>query len=139
MVRIGTPGVVARPAWYDRSPSLQLKRFYGVDVAPHSATQRWTYTVPAGKKAFLEAINLKLIRKTAASTVGVAYASIVLNTYSVFEARVVTNNVGDKDAVSVGQALTLNPGDTLEGYTYDGSTGGTFDYQTIVKITEFDA
>jgi len=114
-----------------------------VDVAPHGITVRWEYTVPAGRKAFVESLQVRIMRTAAATTLGKAHAIIVLipsgqaGAYQ-FVCSLLNNTVGASESLSVGQALVLNPGDTLRAATLDGSTGGTCDYFLSCKITEFD-
>jgi len=143
MVRVGTPSAVARPHWYDRNPS-NIWRQYAATLGPHSSTQRWSYTVPAGKKALVEFSIACLLRVTAASTVGEAYAYVYYTPSggtggSLFEVRLLTNGIGDGKSLIVGQGIMMFAGDQLLGFTGDGSTGGTIEYVIAVKITEFDA
>jgi hypothetical protein len=118
--------------------------YVGADIAPHTQATRFTYTVPTGKKAFVEMLQTRVQRSTAASAASRVIAWIgyqpsggsgSLMSYSVIN----TNGVGDKDANIVGQSIVMNAGDTLTGYTSDGSTGGACDYMLNYKITEFDA
>jgi len=142
MVR-GVQPVVARPAWHDRNPFVIMRGFSSV-TGPHSMTDRWTYTVPAGKKAYIEFLCIKSIRATAAGTAGTVVIQITYTPSGASEqvlaaTGLYTNTVGDKDEVTCGHALTMLAGDLLKGLTYDGSTGGTVNYLVVAKITEFDA
>jgi len=144
MVRVGTPSAVARPAWYDRNPISRIDHYWGLTVAPHALTTRLTYTVPAGKKAILEALQVRCIRRTAATTVGLVYAVAYITPSGASEKELLdcylfTNNVGDKDGQALQGTVTLFAGDVLGLKTYDGSTGGTVDYFLAYKLTEFDA
>ena len=40
----------SRAAPYDRTPITRVNTYVAGAQAPHATTQRWTYTVPAGKK-----------------------------------------------------------------------------------------
>ena len=130
--------------WYDRNPKSVFKRYSATDVAPHAQTLRWTYTVPKGKKAFVEYMGIRIERITAAGTPAEVIVCIDLEieglaSMSFMIAVLVTNNVGDTDRDSIGQSLILNAGEVLRSYTTDLSTGGTMRYLTVAKITEFDA
>jgi len=144
MVRVGTPSAVARPDWYDRNPSNQHLYYEGYGISPHVKTGRWNYTVPAGKKALVELVWARLIRKSAATTLGDAYAGIWFLVSGgtnrwLAGAWICDNTVGATKDFVLGQSIIMLPGDSIFGYTADGSTGGTFDYQIYAKITEFDA
>ena len=130
--------------WYDRNPKSVFKRYVATDVAPHALTERWSYTVPKGRKAFVEYLAASAVRITAAGPQGLVTACIDLGipgptALSLMAAQVMTNNVGDKDRVNIGQSLTLEAGDVLKASSTDLSTGGTMAYRLVAKITEFDA
>jgi hypothetical protein len=142
-MRTGQP-IIGRPAWYDRNPVHVTKSYVGSAVAPHSATSRWSYTVPSGKKAMVELLRGSAIRDAAANTVDEVWIYIQLipggqsAAYIIFT-RLLTNNVGDKVEFSIGQSMILLPGDQIFAYTADSSTGGAVHYELTAKITEFDA
>ena len=130
--------------WYDRNPKSVLKRYVATDVAPHATTERWSYTVPKGKKAFIEYIGVLIQRITAAGTPGQVTACIDLGVedatpVSMMAAILITNTAGDIDRDSIGQSLTLNAGEVLKCSTTDLSITGTVRYICVAKITEFDA
>ena len=130
--------------WYDRNAITVFKRYVATDVAPHAATERWSYTVPKGRKAFVEYLAASAVRITIAGPHGLVTACIDLgiagaSAESVMAAQVMTNEIGDKDRVNIGHSLTLEGGDVLTSSTTDLSTGGTMAYRTIAKIIEFDA
>ena len=134
---------LGRKAWYDRNPVGIVLGGTLWNKAPHAATVWWTYTVPPGKKAFLELLVAKVIRQTAAGPAGVANARILIHitgvpTPDILNAVIFTNNVGDKDSAELGQSLTLNAGEWIKGETADTSTGGTCAYLLTLKATEFD-
>jgi hypothetical protein len=142
-MRTGQP-IIGRPAWYDRNPSQVLLWWTVNNQAPHAETVRWTYTVPSGKKAMLEALDGLICIITAATTAGRRSIYVKLTRPSVgsafiFNLQILTNNVGDVQTKGLGTSLLMLAGDILEGYTSDGSTGGTADYRLMAKITEFDA
>jgi len=142
-MRTGQP-ITGRPAWYDRNPTT-IRKYYNVNAqAPHSDTQQWTYTVPAGRKTFIEYIQAKVRRATAATTAGrprctISYAPGGSGLDIFMRAAINSNNVGDCDHIILGQNMVLLPGDIVTGFTGDDSTGGTADYNLNMKIIEFDA
>jgi len=142
-MRSGQP-IISRPAWYDRNPEPGWGVYFAAAVAPHALTTRWSYTVPTGKKTFLEAILCWLMRAGAAATVGRVYALIqyleggVSGPYLAY-ASIRTNSVGDGDSGNLGQSIIMVAGDIIRCQTSDGSTGGAVDYNTGFKATEFDA
>jgi hypothetical protein len=46
-----------RAAYYDRNPINRTQYYTAAALAPHGVTQRWAYTVPAGKKAFIDVVR----------------------------------------------------------------------------------
>jgi len=144
MVRVGTPSAVARPEWYDRNPIDATLAYQGLAIGPHSITLRGSYTVPAGKKAFLESLYLLVYRVTAATTVGSCMARVDYTpaggTTKVFCLVIFTNNTADFNVDHIlGNCGCMRAGDQLAIYTADGSTGGTVSYYETIKVTEFDA
>jgi hypothetical protein len=134
-----------RLAWYDRAPTMSNKN-YQAAVGPHGATSRFTYTVPAGKKAIVEILSVRLQRETVASPA--ATASIYITyTPSGGSASVAVicvlystkNAIGDLDKDDLGTTFTMNAGDAIECRSSDGSTGGTISYMAFAKVTEYEA
>jgi len=145
MVRVGTPSAVARPAWYDRNPVVAGHSYFAV-TGPHTYTTRFTYTVPAGKKAMVEVMHANVKRVTAPTTGG--YAGIYFaftpsgGTLTIILRAELTSAdaaAKDKESASIGSSMTLKAGDTIDAATQDLSTGGTIYYGIDMKITEFDA
>jgi len=144
MVRVGTPSAVARPAWYDRNPTTQNFYISVLNQAPHTTTERFSRTIPAGKKAMVEVGQCSLVRRTAATTLQAAQAFLSITPSGGYETPLLTahlfdNTVGARADAFIGQSVTLNAGDIIKGYTFDSSTGGAIDYNMCLKITEFDA
>jgi len=129
--------VSPRAMWYDRNSTFIRKTWNGL-VGPHAAVTRWTYTVPTGKKTFIGLMSLTMLRETAATTAGEALCYIRIQTQIVlciglFNAAVDTN----RTVAASGEAL-LNASETIDGQTYDSSTGGTISYTSALLLTEFD-
>jgi len=142
-VKVGFPGG-PRLEWYDRNPYHRFQSYHGEDVAPHVQTTRWSYTVPYGKKAFVESAFVYVERATAAGTARLAQSQIEIQPFGqstnyLLLVALRTNTVGDHDHEAMGNGPILLVGDAVGGYTVDTSTGGTVDYTMDAKITEFDA
>jgi len=140
-MKFGFPGG-PRLEWYDRNPVAKHYASNPSSVAPHSATVRWIYTVPSGKKAFISILQAGVTRQTAATTLGQAYAAIYLTISAVSDvilaANLNDNTVGAKN-VLVASGGVLNAGDSIYGQTMDISTGGTCMYNVNYYTTEFNA
>src|SRR6266478_4432571 len=74
-MRIGN-SLAGRPPFYDRNPLNVGKTFSGVGLAPHGSTQRWVYTVPANRKAFIASAISQVLRNTVATTPARYFAGI---------------------------------------------------------------
>jgi len=143
MVR-SSPTLIARPAWYDRNPLVVWRQYSGALVAPHSSTERWTYTVPAGKKAYLEVAFAYTTRRTTATTA--AQLTIIVSftpsggtTAAIMELSHWDNTLYISRTQNLAMSIVMLVGDTLNATTSDASTGGTNDFIITAKLTEFDA
>jgi hypothetical protein len=134
---------VARPAYYDRNATGTFL-VYSAVTGPHAATTRFSSTVASGKKAFVELSHAYYDRQTVAATglntvAWVRIASTTATYASLIFVRTDTATVGPLvDRVTSGQ-VTIYAGESIEGVTIDGSTGGTCNYYISSKITTFDA
>lgn len=136
-MRVGFPGG-PRLEWYDRNPQSVDEGALIDDTAPHSLTTRFTYTVPTGKKCFVELAMVHMLRSAAASSVEKATVEILARGTYVVAAEIETNNVGDRASMVVGRNCIMLAGDVIAGRTVDGSTGGTIDYMLGFMGIEFD-
>ena len=137
-MRVGFPGG-PRLEWYDRNPQPKEGGYAGSAVAPHTLTQRFTYTVPTGKKFFLENAYAYLMRYAAADAAERVMASISARGQSLAFTQIMTNAVGDKDSMNVGRSVIMQAADVLLGNTSDASTAGSVDYSLNYHGIEFDA
>ena len=134
----------ARTNWYDRNPLTVVKTF-GTPlggIAPHAVTERWVYTVPTGRKAYVESASVISMRDAAAAPAGAVTDYIVYNTAPSTQLALIqylNNTVGHSMSMGIGQSVTMLEGDTLKGYTTDASTGGTCTHFINAKLTEFAA
>jgi len=143
-MRVGPQPIIARPAWYDRNPTIKEDHYWGQGVAPHAVTTRISYTCPAGKKAMIEVLQVRVRRVTAATTLGLcgAYAMLtdaVAGAKEILDAYLNDNTLNVRNEAAIGTALIMVAGNTIDLKTYDTSTVGTCDYFMSYKITEFDA
>lgn len=135
----------SRLSGYDRNPVSKTYDRWGSNVE-HAPTLRASYVCPSYKKAVIESLLCKVIRITAATSASraAAYCQYAPSGQDpsyldvIALAHIFTNNVGDGDADRI-SGVFLYPGDTIKLWTSDVSTGGTCNYLTSYKITEFDA
>lgn len=130
--------------WFDRNPSIIYKHYTG-EKAVHAATERWTYTVPKNRKAFLELAVCRIMRLTASTTDPqekvtdyIAYKPKDQNQSYLVDVEFIDAKVNAFRGDSIAQSMILFEGDNLKGYTADLNSNGTCDHMVIVKLTEFD-
>ena len=133
-----TSYAVARPAYYDRNSSAATLSFSN-SAGPHGATTRWTATIAAGKKEFVEFTRCSVYRLTAPTVDNVYEARIIVSGVQLTGAVGTSGVVGTLLAVTLTGAITLYPGDIMLSETYDLSTGGTVYYNIGYRSTQFDA
>ena len=143
MPEIFASSVLARPAYYDRAPvPIFNSHNVGGVAGGFGLTNRWTYTVPAGKAAWVEFIFVQVIRQSAAGAVGGMQSIVQLDDainpiQLLLHAFIITNGVGDRAQEQASPVCYLQAGDQLLGQTADGSTGGTGYHVNVGKIIEF--
>lgn len=135
---------VARPIYYDRNSSTKGKTYQASAVAPHTTTTRWTYTVPAGKAAYVEALNAMIYRDVAPTVVSLAQSIIYIVssdavTSTVLQVRTYSASTYVFYYGSQSNIALLKAGDQIYANTFDNSTGGAVTYTIDLKLTEFDA
>lgn len=135
-------GNVVRPQYFDRNAASQYQDFDTGSVAPHAFTTRWTFTVPAGKLAYIELASAGEHRQTAATTAGLAHAVVSASdgVTSVPLAFTTTfnNTVGASDHANSGAPTVMRPGYSATGQTLDQSTGGTMNHRVSATIQSCD-
>lgn len=145
MPRLTSP-TTSRPFYYDRNPINTVREFNARAVLPHAETERWTYTVPADKKAFLENGVADTILASAASSGGLRLCAITMDTDQNAALIVVTgeilpeqNTIADRDKNVFTGAMMAVAGEIIAGISVDVATDGTVNYRCVSKITEYDA
>jgi hypothetical protein len=135
--------------WYDRNP-LNIVKVYANTVGPHASTQRWSYTVPTGRKAMMEELFDEVFRASTASANGGPTCDIYYTpsggSQSYLCESIISNvtagagpGTGAYDKTIMGQGIILYAGDNVACYTLDAGSGGTVSYICSAKLTEFDA
>lgn len=123
------------------SGAIAALSYIAAGVAPHAATIRATYTVPAGRAAIVEIAQASIIRDAAPAPASIAsgrvrYLPSFGGTLWLCEAVIFDAAVGARDVSAVGLTLYMAAGDTIDLETFDGSTGGTVRYAMTAKVTE---
>lgn len=134
----------ARPSEADRNGVPRNFAFGSNLLAPHAATTRWTYTVPANKKARCTWHACKLMRDAVAAGALIAQDEIdytpsggALTALS--RAWNQTNTIGALDPGQFGQGPYFFAGDVVVASTQDQSTGGSCAHFAAAAFIEFDA
>lgn len=129
--------------WFDRNPNTIVQAYSAGGVAPHVPTSRVSYTVPAGRKAYIMVGFGKSYRDTAATVAGLVevFFSLTLDT----GAQQVMNSTWINNSLNIFQFLNLSnigwllPGNKAEIFTRDASTGGSCTFFASIAVLEFDA
>lgn len=129
-MRIVTSAAAARPQPIDRNPVFRSNAFQNVGTAPHVTTTRWSYTVPAGKRALAMHILARMDRDAAAAPGAIAISQVLYTPNGGSQVPVCMsylnqNAIGAGSPMNVGQSLLMAAGDTLIANSQDASTGGT--------------
>lgn len=144
-MKLGGGSTSARPAPIDRNALNKIGQFETGATAPHAQTTRWTYTVPAGKKAVAQGGAMSCRRVTAAAPVGMVTVTTVYTPVSTGVAatesiiQLGTNNVLDHAESNLNPTGDMLAGDIESATTQDEGTGGTVSYKVNRKIFEYDA
>lgn len=131
-----------RPAYYDRNAFARTDE-YTATVGPHGFTQRFTYTVPSGKKGILEFGYVYIQRVTAPGVAGLYLAHVQCVSSGIqLRTPIIENNsavAGLGIQTLLPMSLTIYAGETIAGQTVDFSTGGTVQFSLQAKSTIYDA
>ncbi|NBT26985.1 MAG: hypothetical protein EBT09_10610 [Actinobacteria bacterium] len=137
-MRVGS-FAVARPAYYDRSPTAANPAYYGQAV-PHAQTTRWTVTNTAAQKMYVDAASITIIRATVPTTSGLYYAAIFGPTgQPLLMVHQSVATVGNPQNISSGGSILVLQSQSITGVTYDDSTGGVVTYGVFAHGIQFDA
>ena len=142
-----TPGGGGRAQYYDRNPlAVANSSNISAGAGARALTTDWTYTVPAGKKAFIEFIRAGVINN---STIAIDASIGALVDYtpsggSAHRLTVATGATGVSSYESErtsGASGVMLAGDALKGKTVSNNSaaGTSIDLNTAMKATEYDA
>lgn len=110
-------------------------------VGPAPYTQRYVYTVPTGRWGRVVSANAAAARSTVAGAIGLTVCPIFLATGAgsapMVQAMFRDVNPGAKDSQTFSGQPWLKPGEILQGYTFDGSTGGIVEFYSNVHVREY--
>jgi hypothetical protein len=125
--------------WYQTNFAVRRKIYAAGSVAPHNWTTRWTYTVPTSRLAQVASSEVLILRETVGSAAATVNALIIENSANyLLTMTEVAAAVGTPKFVNTGWASLLKAAETLVAQTYDGSTNGTYTYQIMASIMEFN-
>jgi len=126
--------------WFDRNPT-PIFRYDANLYGTHAITERWTYTVPAGRKFFAEFIQIIVLAQTASAG---SLAECDINYQpsggvdnALFGAILQMDVIGNK-SIETGQNILCFEGDVIRALTSNDSLVGV-DFFVSLKGTEFDA
>jgi len=125
--------------WYDRNPADRTINYSAVGVAPHVLTERASYTVPSGKKAFVGGAAVLLLRDGTPTTAAPVNGNIIFGANGTMwvSHTNATLNSSEKETVTFNGVLL--EGTTLKIYTQDTSNGGSYTYRICCVAMEFNA
>lgn len=128
----------------ERTPLKITGHYNAAGIAPHGDTVRWSYTVPAGKKARVEHLFGLAFRDGLAPGVSITAAYIQItpsggSTVILFRAIISGVAVGELHTLSEATNILMLAGDLIEGSTVDTAGGGTARYGVGMIASEFDA
>lgn len=140
-MRGGNP-TATRAQWYDRGATEKDISYSVVSIGPHGVTLRSSYTVGSNVKAFLHYLSIVFQRKTVATAVGDVSGYVVITRSGGTAVRLLDLQFNDNTDESVYEShsapqILLFPGDKIEFWTYDLSTGGTYNIMLDANISEF--
>lgn len=137
------PGV-SRALYYDRNPKTIVDEYSQEGLGVSALITPSSYTVPAGRKGFIEMMRVRQRRVTVAAPAGRAYMRIRLTKSGAAAVTILesclTSNVVDAETVrDVGTSIAMLAGDLIDIQFGDTSTGGTIDKSAAWVLHEFDA
>lgn len=145
-ILIGGPAS-ARADPNDRNASQQSNEgFFNPGAAVRASTNDWTYTVPAGRKARLEASiakcwNDSVTVTNALARVDVDYTPSGGSPRSLLLTMLPTGAASREEGEAVGYAMTMGAADRLRGFSRsdNNAAGSNVFVHSAFKSTEYDA
>lgn len=142
-MRVSSLGV-ARPTYWDRNAVPTVADGNSGAVGPHGDTTRWSVTVAAGKKVFIDAAICETLRYTVAAPIGVYYCVLRYtpsggSASSILSMNSLNNTVGGVERIALGGSIFCIAGDQFFALDADTSTGGTVNFAVKAHYVTFDA
>lgn len=133
---------VARQFPFDRLPTGIILQSFQQNVGNHAATVRWNYTVPVGRKAFINGMVVAVWIRGLSGVGGIeCFSCITLNNtlaaLSLLRACIFDANVYSKESQLIGESGVFLPGNILFGIDYVGAAGPLVDHLMTAILTEF--
>jgi len=113
-------------------------------VAPHGATTRATYTVPAATRAILESCHVSFCVDVLQTAIGLSDARVTVTPDSgglhtaLGCLAGVAITVGSRQSDAGATAVILNTGNVVTIVTEDAATGGSKRFDATAEIYEFN-
>ena len=140
-MRVGS-FAVARPAWYDRNPTEVSNSFTGSNGGFTNGNQ-FSYTVASGKLLYLDAMFAGIWCSVVATGNGTDQAAMIFtpsggSATSLLDARLYIESAGATATQVFGGSVLIFPGGVIQGYAFNGQTGGTTAYELTYHGVLFD-
>lgn len=141
------PSASGRPLYYDRNPVTRKEAAaVAAGAAVRATTQDWAYTVPSGKKCFVEFLYCRALNNSATAVNGSAFAEIRYQPSGGSESNLMSAIVPAGGAsivngfTAAGVGL-MGAGDIISGYSNsdNSAAGSSVVLQTTFKGSEFDS
>lgn len=134
---------MSRPVPFDRNGVVRSALYNVAQNGPVGSTTVLTYTVPAGKRGYLEVLTSLVQRLIAATAVSVAdliwiYTKSGSSAVSIQYCTIFLNGLGSQDNESLTGFGFIGAGDVVSLQVLDSSTGGQCLYNGAYKLMEFD-
>lgn len=135
-----TTGTLTQSAPYDRAPTEIQQSYFGPAIAPHADTTRWTYTVPAARRAAIDLLEFFWRRNAVAAPTGLIQDYIQEGGGLVYLVlfRTTLNAVDNIQSEGRTGAYIMVAGAVLSFHTSDLGTGGSCDHMGNAHGIEFD-
>ena len=135
---------VARPMYWDRNAVETTSVFSGDNLAPHADTIRFTMTVAASRKTFLDTAFIQIVRTSAYASLGEARVGMFVTPSGGTETCIMRQSIIIATTYvyqqfTMGGSVLMTAGTVLKATTSDGSVGGTVSFQAHGHYIAFDA
>ena len=139
-----TSYAVARPMYWDRNAVETSSTYTPADLAPHAETTRFTVTIAAGRKTFMDTAFIQIARTSAYASLGEARVGMFVTPSGggltcIMRQSIITTAVYTYQQFTMGGSVLMTAGTVLNATTADGSVGGLVSYQAHAHYIAFDA